>query len=132
MYLTVAFYLFFTEFPCFTYFCICFIYHCIYNLKLSQQLPSLQPIVNSESSIQSTQSYDKIGQENLQYVEGMLLRHLNRLENSIASMKQSHTNQRSFTNQHCVKSIQIRSFFSSVFSCIRTENGDLLLVEFLF
>ena len=27
---------------------------------------------------------------------------------------------------HCVKSIQIRSFFSSFFSCIRTECGDFL------
>ena len=27
---------------------------------------------------------------------------------------------------HCVKSVQIRSFFSSVFSHIRTEYGDLL------
>ena len=27
---------------------------------------------------------------------------------------------------HCVKSVQKRSFFWSVFSCIRTENGDLL------
>ena len=28
-------------------------------------------------------------------------------------------------NQHCVKSVQIRSFFWSAFSCIRTEYGDL-------
>ena len=27
--------------------------------------------------------------------------------------------------RHCVKSIQRRSFFESVFSCIRTENGGL-------
>ena len=27
--------------------------------------------------------------------------------------------------EHCVKSVQIRSFFWSVFSCIRTEYGDL-------
>ena len=27
---------------------------------------------------------------------------------------------------HCVKSVQIRSYFWSVFSCIRTEYGDLL------
>ena len=26
--------------------------------------------------------------------------------------------------QHCVKSVQIRSYFCSVFSCIRTEYGD--------
>ena len=26
---------------------------------------------------------------------------------------------------HCVKSVQIRSFFWSIFSCIRTEYGDL-------
>ena len=26
---------------------------------------------------------------------------------------------------HCVKSVQIRSFFWSVFSCIRTVHGDL-------
>ena len=30
-----------------------------------------------------------------------------------------------FINCHCVKSVQIRSFFWSVFSCIRTEYGDL-------
>ena len=29
---------------------------------------------------------------------------------------------------HCLKSVQIRSFFWSVFSCIRTEYGDLLFV----
>ena len=29
-------------------------------------------------------------------------------------------------NGHCVKSVQIRSFLWSVFSCIRTEYGDLL------
>ena len=29
-------------------------------------------------------------------------------------------------NGHCVKSVQIRNFFWSVFSCIRTEYGDLL------
>ena len=29
-------------------------------------------------------------------------------------------------NGHCVKSVQIRSFFWSEFSCIRTEYGDLL------
>ena len=28
---------------------------------------------------------------------------------------------------HCVKSVQIRSFFWSVFSCVRTEYRDLLL-----
>ena len=28
-------------------------------------------------------------------------------------------------NNHCVKSVQIRSCFWSVFSCIRTEYGDL-------
>ena len=28
-------------------------------------------------------------------------------------------------SRHCVKSVQIRSFFWSVFSCIRTEYGDL-------
>ena len=27
---------------------------------------------------------------------------------------------------HCVKNVQIRSFFWSVFSCIRTKYGDLL------
>ena len=26
---------------------------------------------------------------------------------------------------HCVKSVQVRSFFWSIFSCIRTEYGDL-------
>ena len=27
--------------------------------------------------------------------------------------------------RHCVKSVQIRSYFWSVFSCLRTEYGDL-------
>ena len=27
--------------------------------------------------------------------------------------------------KHCVKSVQIQSYFWSVFSCIRTEYGDL-------
>ena len=31
--------------------------------------------------------------------------------------------------QHCVKSAQIRSYFWFVFSCIRTEYGDLPLVS---
>ena len=29
------------------------------------------------------------------------------------------------SSSHCVKSVQIRSYFWSVFSCIRTEYGDL-------
>ena len=32
------------------------------------------------------------------------------------------------SGNHCVKSVQIRSFFWSVFSCIRTEYGDLLRI----
>ena len=31
-----------------------------------------------------------------------------------------------FENKHCVKSIQIRSYFWSLFSCIQNEYGDLL------
>ena len=31
-----------------------------------------------------------------------------------------------FLAYHCVKSVQILSYFWSVFSCIRTEYGDLL------
>ena len=31
---------------------------------------------------------------------------------------------------HCVRSVQIRSYFWSVFSCIRTEYGDLLPYSF--
>ena len=30
------------------------------------------------------------------------------------------------SHSHCVKNVQIRSYFWSVFSCIRTEYGDLL------
>ena len=33
---------------------------------------------------------------------------------------------RCLTEFHCMKSVQIRSFFCSVFSCIPTEYGDLL------
>ena len=29
-------------------------------------------------------------------------------------------------DKHCVKNVQIRSFFWSIFSCIRTEYGELL------
>ena len=32
-------------------------------------------------------------------------------------------------NYQCVKSVQIRSFFWSVFSCIRTEYRDLLRIQ---
>ena len=32
-------------------------------------------------------------------------------------------------NSHCVKSVQIRSYFRSVFSCFRTEYGDLLFTQ---
>ena len=35
----------------------------------------------------------------------------------------------SFHYTHCVKSVQIRSFFWSVFSCIRTEYGEILLIS---
>ena len=33
---------------------------------------------------------------------------------------------KSVERNHCVKSVQIRSFFWSIFSCIQTEYGDLL------
>ena len=36
------------------------------------------------------------------------------------------TNADQFLTEYCVKSVQIRSFFWSVFSCIRTKYGDLL------
>ena len=32
------------------------------------------------------------------------------------------------TNHHCVKSVQIRSFFWSAFSRIRTEYGEILRI----
>ena len=31
-----------------------------------------------------------------------------------------------FENKHCVKSVQIRSYFWSLFSCIQNEYGHLL------
>ena len=34
-----------------------------------------------------------------------------------------------FASNHCVKSVQIRSFFWSLFSCIRTEYEDLLRIQ---
>ena len=37
--------------------------------------------------------------------------------------------QQKTVDYHCVKSVQIRSYFSSVFSCIRTKYGDLLIQE---
>ena len=33
------------------------------------------------------------------------------------------------THIHCVKSVQLRSFFWSVFSCIRTEYGEILRIS---
>ena len=33
------------------------------------------------------------------------------------------------SKNHCTKSVQIRSSFWPVFSCIRTEYGDLLLIK---
>ena len=32
-------------------------------------------------------------------------------------------------DQHCVKSVQIQSYFWSVFSCIRTEYGAMLRIS---
>ena len=37
--------------------------------------------------------------------------------------------QQKTVDYHYVKSVQIQSYFSSVFSCIRTEYGDLLIQE---
>ena len=33
------------------------------------------------------------------------------------------------STRHCVKSVQIRSYFWSVFSCIRTEYGERLRIS---
>ena len=60
----------------------------------SQELPLLKPIATSESSSQSTQPSDKIGEKDLRDIVGMLVQQMNRMENSIASMKQSQTKQR--------------------------------------
>ena len=56
--------------------------------------------------------------------------------NKILNWRSSHGNHlsqldclivcKNFCQQHCVKSIQIRSFFWSVFSSIRTEYGEML------
>lgn len=59
--------------------------------------PSLQQIAIYESSIQSAQLCDKTGKENLQDILGMLVRQMNRLENSVASQKQSQTIQQTET-----------------------------------
>ena len=39
--------------------------------------------------------------------------------------KESHGKRELSLSTHCVESVQIRSFFWSVFSCIRAEYGDL-------
>ena len=44
----------------------------------------------------------------------------------------SSSNHNFFNPLHCVKSVQIRSYFWSVFSCIRIEYGDLLQAVLLF
>ena len=50
-------------------------------------MPSFKAIVTSESSIQSNQPCDKTGEENLQGIVRMLVCQMNRMENSIASMR---------------------------------------------
>ena len=47
---------------------------------------------------------------------------LTRFQISLLSMEWKYEN----TESHCVKSVQMRSYFWSVFSCIRTEYEDLL------
>ena len=55
----------------------------------------------------------------VKYLNILLRRHTGtKLDN-----KQHHTD----NYHHCVKSVQIWSYFWSVFSCIRTEYGDLLM-----
>ena len=44
----------------------------------------------------------------------------------------SSSNHDFFNTLHCVKSVQTRSYFWSVFSCIRIEYGDLLQAVLLF
>ena len=68
------------------------------NPQSSQELPLLQPIATSESSNQSTQPSDKIGEKDLRDIVGMLVQQMNRMENSIASMKQSQTKQKTGTS----------------------------------
>ena len=67
------------------------------NPQSSQELPLLQPIATSESSSQSTQPSDKIGEKDLRDIVGMLVQQMNRMENTIASMKQSQTKQKTGT-----------------------------------
>ena len=47
------------------------------NPQSSQELPLLQPIVTSESSSQSTQPSDKIGEKDLRDIVGMLVQQMN-------------------------------------------------------
>ena len=63
------------------------------NLQLSEArisnsiIPSLQAIATSASSSQSNQFFDKTGEKNLRDIVGMLVCQMNRMENSIASMR---------------------------------------------
>ena len=50
------------------------------NLQSSEELSSLQPIVTSESSIQSNQPCDKADEENLQDIIGILVCQMNRMK----------------------------------------------------
>ena len=43
--------------------------------------------------------------------------------------KKTHTKAKKSLSVHCVKSVQIRSFFWSVFSCIWTEYGEILRIS---
>ena len=56
-----------------------------------------RPIATSESSNLSTQPCDKTGEENLRDIVGMLVRQMNRMENSIAFIEQSQTNKQTGT-----------------------------------
>ena len=67
------------------------------NLQSSEELPSLQPIASSEPSVLSNQPCHKTGEANLRGIVGMLVRQMNKMENSIASVRQSQTNQQTET-----------------------------------
>ena len=67
------------------------------NPQSGQELSLLQPIATSKSSAQSTQPSDKIVEKDFRDIVGMLVQQMNRMENSIASMKQSQTKQKTGT-----------------------------------
>ena len=67
------------------------------NTYFEEHLQAAAFIATSKSSIQSNQPCDKTGEESSRDTLGMLVRQMTRMESSMASMSQSHTNKQTGT-----------------------------------